>query len=156
PLHAGRSRRAHRRFAAKRTRQKIPGLHDLVRIPGPDPHDQLDVSGDRADGRPAEGIQSARTAEQVATVLAGRGCRPSQAVDRRVVASDQSVIGRLVPAALTFLLLGLVIGGAFAGLLRAAGTLDYGAFLHSRYTQGVVTFTIWQATLSTLLSVCPA
>jgi len=66
------------------------------------------------------------------------------------------MIRRLVPGALTFLLLGLVIGGAFAGLLRAAGTADYGAFLESRYTQRIVTFTVWQALLSTLLSVGPA
>jgi thiamine transport system permease protein len=66
------------------------------------------------------------------------------------------MIRRLVPGALTFLLLGLVIGGAFAGLLRAAGTLDYGGFLHSRYTQRIVTFTVWQALLSTLISVGPA
>jgi len=66
------------------------------------------------------------------------------------------MIRRLVPGALTLLLLGLVIGGAFAGLLRAAGTVDYGGFLHSRYTQRVITFTIWQALLSTLLSVGPA
>src|SRR5262245_38459429 len=66
------------------------------------------------------------------------------------------MIRRLVPGALTFLLLGIVIGGAFAGLLRAAGTADCGAFLHSRYTQRVVAFTIWQAVLSMLLSVGPA
>jgi thiamine transport system permease protein len=66
------------------------------------------------------------------------------------------MIRRLVPGALTFLLLGLVIGGAFAGLLRAAGTLDYDSVLHSRYAQRVVTFTVWQALLSTLLSVGPA
>ncbi|HZF33119.1 MAG TPA: thiamine/thiamine pyrophosphate ABC transporter permease [Candidatus Angelobacter sp.] len=66
------------------------------------------------------------------------------------------MIRRLVPGALTFLLLGLVIGGAFAGLLRAAGTADYGAFLDSSYTRRVVTFTVWQALLSTLLSVGPA
>jgi thiamine transport system permease protein len=66
------------------------------------------------------------------------------------------MIRRLAPGALTFLLLGLVIGGAFAGLLRAAGTADYGAFLESRYTQRIVTFTVWQALLSMLLSVGPA
>ena len=66
------------------------------------------------------------------------------------------MIRRLVPGTLTFLLLGLVIGGAFAGLLRAAGTVDYGGFLQSPYTRRVVTFTIWQALLSTLLSVGPA
>ncbi len=66
------------------------------------------------------------------------------------------MIRRLVPGALTFLLLGLVIGGAFAGLLRAAGTVEYGAFLQSPYTRRVVTFTVWQALLSTLLSVGPA
>ena len=66
------------------------------------------------------------------------------------------MIRRLVPGALTFLLLGLVIGGAFAGLLRAAGTFDDGSVLHSRYTQRVVTFTVWQALLSTMLSVGPA
>lgn len=73
-----------------------------------------------------------------------------------MVASDQSLIRRLVPGALTFLLLGLVIGGAFAGLFRAAGTANYGAFLHSSYTRRVVIFTIWQSLLSTLLSVGPA
>jgi thiamine transport system permease protein len=66
------------------------------------------------------------------------------------------MIRRLVPGALTFLLLGLVIGGAFAGLLRAAGTADYGAFLRSPYTHRVVLFTVWQALLSALLSVGPA
>jgi thiamine transport system permease protein len=66
------------------------------------------------------------------------------------------MIRRLVPGALTLLLLGLVIGGAFGGLLRAAGTVEYGAFLQSPYTRRVVTFTIWQALLSTLLSVGPA
>jgi thiamine transport system permease protein len=66
------------------------------------------------------------------------------------------MIRRLMPGALTFLLIGLVIGGAFAGLLRAAGTADYGTFLQSRYTQRIVTFTVWQALLSTLLSVGPA
>jgi thiamine transport system permease protein len=66
------------------------------------------------------------------------------------------MIRRLVPAALTFLLLGLVIGGAFAGLLSAAGSLDVGSFLQTPYTRRVVVFTIWQALLSTLLSVGPA
>lgn len=66
------------------------------------------------------------------------------------------MIRRLVPGALTFLLLGLVIGGAFVGLLSAAGSLDVGPFLHSPYTRRVIVFTIWQALLSTLLSVGPA
>jgi len=66
------------------------------------------------------------------------------------------MIRRLVPGTLTLLLLGLVIGGAFAGLVRAAGTVDYGGFLQSPYARRVVTFTIWQALLSTLLSVGPA
>jgi thiamine transport system permease protein len=77
-------------------------------------------------------------------------------MDRRVVASDESVIRRLVPGALTFLLLGLVIGGAFAGLLVAAGQTDSAAFLASPYTRRVVGFTVGQALLSTLLSVAPA
>src|SRR5262249_20617847 len=156
PLHAGRGRRPYRRLPARRVGRKVPRLHDLARLPGPDSHDQLDVSGNPADGRAAKGIRPARAAEQVDAVRAGGGCGSSQAVDRRVVASDQSMIRRLAPGALTFLLLGIVIGGAFAGLLRAAGTADYGAFRHSRYTQRVVGFTIWQALLSMLLSVGPA
>ncbi len=66
------------------------------------------------------------------------------------------MIRRLLPGALSLLLLGLVIGGAFAGLLRAAGPTDSGAFLVSPYTRRVVAFTIGQALLSTLLSVVPA
>jgi thiamine transport system permease protein len=73
-----------------------------------------------------------------------------------VVAGNESLIRRLVPGALSLLLLGLVIGGAFVGLLRAAGPADPGAFLFSPYTQRVVVFTVGQALLSTLLSVAPA
>ncbi|MGH6927930.1 MAG: hypothetical protein ACREEV_06405, partial [Dongiaceae bacterium] len=62
----------------------------------------------------------------------------------------------VVPGALTFLLLGLVIGGAVVGLLSAAGSLDIGSFLQSSYTRRVVVFTVWQALLSTVLSVGPA
>ena len=63
---------------------------------------------------------------------------------------------RLAPGILTLAVLGLVIGGAFLGLVRAADGFDVGAFLHSAYTQRVVAFTIGQALLSTLLSVAPA
>ena len=66
------------------------------------------------------------------------------------------MISRLLPGALTFLLLGLVVGGAFAGLLGAADMADAGDFLLSPYTRRVVTFTVGQALLSTLLSVAPA
>ena len=64
--------------------------------------------------------------------------------------------GRLVPGALTFAVLGLVIGGAAVGLVRAADGFEVGAFLRSSYTQRVVAFTVGQALLSTLLSVVPA
>jgi thiamine transport system permease protein len=77
-------------------------------------------------------------------------------MDRRVVASDEPIIRRLAPGALTFLVLGLVIGGAFFGLLRVAGTTDLRLFLDSPYVRRVVAFTIGQALLSTLLSVVPA
>ena len=63
---------------------------------------------------------------------------------------------RLIPGGLTFLLLGLVIGGAFVGLLSAAASFDVAPFLLSPYTRRVVVFTIGQALLSTLLSVGPA
>jgi len=66
------------------------------------------------------------------------------------------MIRRLVPGALTFLLLGLVVGGAFAGLIAAAGSFGFDDFLRGSYTRRVVVFTIWQALLSMVLSVGPA
>ena len=142
----------------QRSRRQVPRLHDLARrsrTRSPTTNWMYPVSD--ADGRAAEGVRPARAAGEVVAVRAGGGRRPSQAVDRRVVASDESMIRRLVPGALTFLLLGLVIGGAFAGLLRAAGTVELrGLPGRARIPRRVVTFTVWQALLSTLLSVGPA
>lgn len=63
------------------------------------------------------------------------------------------MIRRLVPGALTLLLLVGVVGGALFGLLRVAGTLDVVGFLDNAYTRRVILFTVAQAALSTVLSV---
>jgi thiamine transport system permease protein len=47
----------------------------------------------------------------------------------------------------------LLIGGSLAALLLSATELDLGSILTDRYIRHVVGFTIWQASLSTLLSV---
>ncbi|QEX22043.1 thiamine/thiamine pyrophosphate ABC transporter, permease protein [Hypericibacter adhaerens] len=47
----------------------------------------------------------------------------------------------------------LLIGGAFVALLLAAADIDIGAVVGDSYIRHVVGFTVWQAALSTLLSV---
>jgi thiamine transport system permease protein len=63
---------------------------------------------------------------------------------------------RLVPGALALFVLALLIGGAFVGLIHAAGGIGWQDFLARPYIRSVVLFTIWQALLSTVLSVLPA
>lgn len=53
---------------------------------------------------------------------------------------------------MVLLLVVVLVGGAFAGLLLHAGNLPLATVLESRYTWSIVRFTIWQAALSTLLS----
>lgn len=66
------------------------------------------------------------------------------------------MIQRLVPGALTLLLLAAVVGGAFFGLLRVAGMVDFAGFLDDAYTRRVILFTVLQAAFSMILSVAPA
>ncbi|MBN9232488.1 MULTISPECIES: thiamine/thiamine pyrophosphate ABC transporter permease [Phyllobacteriaceae] len=86
--------------------------------------------------------------EQVrATIIQPRqDGRPAALRDTRVVAGV---------VALTFIT--LLIGGAFLGLVaEGAGNLSGAASAFDSYLFRVVRFTIWQALLSTLLSVVPA
>ena len=59
----------------------------------------------------------------------------------------------LLPGALALGLLALLVGGALAALAAAAPTFAPGALWADAYLRHVVVFTIWQALLSTLLSV---
>ncbi len=63
------------------------------------------------------------------------------------------MIGRLLPGAATLAVIGGIVGGAFLGLLLAAGDLSPGDAWGEPYIRRVVLFTIGQALLSTLLSV---
>lgn len=62
----------------------------------------------------------------------------------------------LLPGAVTLAVLTLVVGGAFFGMIRAAGDFDWPDFFRRPYVQAVVLFSLQQALLSTLLSVAPA
>ena len=59
----------------------------------------------------------------------------------------------LLPGAVALGLLALLVGGALAALAAAAPTFAPGALWADAYLRHVVVFTIWQALLSTLLSV---
>ena len=54
---------------------------------------------------------------------------------------------------LLLLLVLALVGGSFGGLLFHAGELPVGAVLERPYTWSIIRFTLWQAGLSTLLSV---
>lgn len=60
---------------------------------------------------------------------------------------------RLLPGALSALVLALVIGGALGGVLSVAGHIDMAALLGDAYVLGILRFTVWQAFLSAALSV---
>lgn len=62
-------------------------------------------------------------------------------------------MSRLLPGALAAAVLLLVVGGALTALLLAAPTLDPAALWRDVYLRRVVAFTLWQATLSTVLAV---
>lgn len=47
----------------------------------------------------------------------------------------------------------MLIGGAFVALLMAASDIDLGAVIGDGYIRHVIGFTVWQASLSTLLSI---
>jgi thiamine transport system permease protein len=66
------------------------------------------------------------------------------------------MIRRLLPGSLTLAVLALIVGGSFAGLLAVADRTAPAELWHSAYYRRVVSFSLWQALLSTLLSVGPA
>lgn len=59
----------------------------------------------------------------------------------------------LVGGLASFAVIALLIGGAFVALLTAAADIDLGAVVGDGYIRHVIGFTVWQASLSTLLSV---
>ena len=59
----------------------------------------------------------------------------------------------LLPGALALLLIAMLFGSAVAALLRDASALDVLTLVQEPYLRRVLLFTVWQATLSTLLSV---
>lgn len=67
---------------------------------------------------------------------------------RQLVVNRSAITGIVALGAIV-----LLVGGALASLLRAAADLDVGAILGDAYIRHVLGFTLWQATLSTLLSV---
>ena len=60
---------------------------------------------------------------------------------------------RLAPGVIVVTTLGIIISGAFIGLLGEAPALEVGLLWENVYLRRVVAFTVWQALLSTLLSV---
>jgi thiamine transport system permease protein len=65
--------------------------------------------------------------------------------------------GRVVAGMLSLAAIGLLVGGAFAGLvLEGVRDLGSAAAAFDSYLARIVWFTLWQALLSTLLSVAPA
>lgn len=62
-------------------------------------------------------------------------------------------MSRLLPGLIALMLLVGLIGGTLLALLHAAPDFDPLALLDDAYLRRVVRFTVWQATLSTLLSV---
>lgn len=85
-------------------------------------------------------------------VRAGAIIQPRQG-GRPIVLRDARIVAGV--AALAFV--ALLIGGAFLGLLiEGAGNLSGAASAFDTYLFRVVRFTLWQALLSTLLSVVPA
>jgi len=63
---------------------------------------------------------------------------------------------RLLPGGVALAVLAALVGGALGALLWAAPELDPGALRGDAYLRHVIGFTVWQALLSTLLSVGPA
>ena len=59
----------------------------------------------------------------------------------------------LWPGTLAVAFLGTVIGGSLAGIMARFGTGDLMAIVTDAYLHSVIGFTLWQATLSTLISV---
>jgi thiamine transport system permease protein len=59
----------------------------------------------------------------------------------------------LLPGGATLLLIALLTGGCLGALLLTAGEVGLGRLWHDAYVWQVVRFSLWQATLSTLLSV---
>ncbi len=71
----------------------------------------------------------------------------------RPAAPWPGLAGFTVAGILLFLLVLALVGGSFGGLLFHAGELPVGAVLERPYTWSMIRFTLWQAGLSTLLSV---
>lgn len=83
----------------------------------------------------------------------GADMGPSGAIQARFLPRD----GRVLAGVAGLGLVGLLVGGAFAGLvLVAARDWSGAASAFDAYLARVVGFTLWQAALSTLLSVVPA
>lgn len=77
-------------------------------------------------------------------------------MDRRVAGRDGQLIRPLLPGFAVLGAVGLLIAAALSGMIGAAGALDPGTVLGNPYYRGVIQFTLWQAALSTLLSVALA
>ena len=147
---------------------EIPCLHDQPGIPGRHPRNQLDVPGhqDRQAAQP--GIRPDGEAGQDADLHPGRGCAKQAGLGRRMAEGDERVARRAMSCAAirdprvkagVAALAGIVIliGGAFVGL-AVEGAADFARALSAfdAYYVRVAAFTLWQAVLSTLLSVVPA
>ncbi len=83
--------------------------------------------------------------------VAGQWAAPHRVAPHRVVSNSQR--GFAAVGILALLLAGGLVAGAFAGLAWHAGELRLAEVLARPYTRSVVLFTLWQAGLSTLLSV---
>jgi thiamine transport system permease protein len=74
-------------------------------------------------------------------------------MDRRVAGRDGQLIRPLLPGFIVLGAVGALVAAALSGMIGAAGGLDPAAVLGNSYYRGVIRFTLWQASLSTLLSV---
>jgi thiamine transport system permease protein len=74
-------------------------------------------------------------------------------MDRRVAGRDGQLIRPLLPGFIVLGAVGALVAAALSGMIGAAGALDPAVVLGNPYYRGVIRFTLWQASLSTLLSV---
>ena len=134
-------------------RAAIPRLHAHRRVPGRDPHDQLDVPGAHPWRRPARGLRGARGAGNAAPLQPRGGARRARRRAGRMAARAQPLGA---PA---------LLGGGLALALVAALTLGSVAALALRADPGrglgaadwsAIRFTLTQALISAGLSVALA
>jgi hypothetical protein len=105
---------------------------------------------------PSAGLPEAFAQQSVpepALLYGGGSGGRAQGLDRRVAGRDGQLMRPLWPGLAVLGAVGALIAAALSGMIAAAGDLNPASVLANPYYRGVIQFTLWQAALSTLLSI---